>query len=456
MIDTIKLAIPLDLNQYHHLFNLVLDSDRWQLVKYRLATDEKELIRVRGLAELDQQSFRRDIFWDIPEVFKDGETYFTIELSLPKFWYRHNIWLLYQYWESIGKLQDLLEENLGIELPCWVEWKVLRLDICYAWKCPSQQIAQSLLNSLKKLKFPRKKPHIYEDSIMFSAPTYSLKFYLKYPEFMHHDYKILKKQNIGLENLQKLQKEALGVIRCEATLRRQYLKYKGIDTAGQLMDGYTEYNDDEQLIQNYPNVDSNLRLRQLVAACIVKHHKPECTVSIGDFGVECSDNEFEKHWLGGVFYAPKCNVEINGAMLQFDGGGFVSEFIPDIAEILDKMIGRLIGEWRGIDDIDKVKEKLESKYIQSKSSSLVAFWALVQREGSKEVKKTFGADKYYRYLRDLREAGIGLVEPVRVIDAADRFRRDFKFSIPNEYVVNKSDHKRGSADILDFPSKKQA
>lgn len=456
MIDTIRFGIPLNLEQYHHLYNLVHDSDRWQWIKYNPTTEEKQFVRVRGLIDSDQKSFRRDFFWDIPDSFKPGETFFTMELSLPKFWYRHNIWLLHNFGNAMDKLQELLEKQLEIKFEYWIEWKIFRLDVCYAWKCPNQEIAKALINSLKKLKYPRKNPHIYEDSIMFSAPTYSLKFYLKYSEFMKHDYKILKKQAIGLENLQKLQKEALGVLRCEATMRSQYLKYKGIFCFGNLYDGATDYFDDDELKQNYPDINENDNLRKFIAACIVKYHKPECTVLIDEYGLECNDIEFQNEWSGGIFYAPECYVEINNVIVHFKGGGFVSEFTPKYLEALNKMIGKLIGEHRGIDKIDQIKGKLEKKYIQSKSSSLLAFWALIQREGTEEVKRIFGHDKYYRYKRDLRAAGIGVVESVRVINAAERFRKDFRFEIPSQFIVNEKDHARGSEDVLEFPSQKEA
>ena len=379
-----------------------------------------------------------------------------MELSLPKFWYRHNIWLLYDFSKALDKLKELLETQLEIKFIYWMEWEIFRLDVCYAWKCPNQDISQSLLNSLKKLNYPKKQKVVYEESITFLGATYSIKFYLKYPEFMKHDYKILKKQNIGRDNLRKLQNEALGVIRCETTLRRQYLKKNDLIHICQLYDGGTEYTDDEQLRKNYPDIQENYNLRQFVAACIVKYHKPKCTVSLTDYGIECSDIEYEKLWSGGVFNAPQCEVEINDALVQFKGGGFISEFTPDYVEKFNTMIGKLIGEHRGLNEIDKIKEKLESKYVQSKAARLIFFWISIQRFGSKEVKRITGDDSFYRSKRALREAGIGIVEPVRVINAAKRFKRDFKFEIPSQFVVNGTDHARGSEDVLEFPSQKEA
>lgn len=456
MIDTIRFGIPLSLEQYHYLFNLVHYSDRFQWAKVNLLTDERQLVRVRGLIDSDQKSFKRDFFWDIPEHFEDEKTFLVMELSLPKFWYRHNIWLLHNFWNALDKLKELLEKQLEIEFVDWREWELFRLDICYAWKCPSEEIARALINSLKKLKYPRKKPHIYEDSIMFSAPTYSLKFYLKYPEFMHHDYKTLKKQNIGQDNLKILQNEAQGVLRCEATLRRQYLKYKDISCIYHLLNGTTEYFDDEELKENYPDLDDAFDIRRFISICIHKYNNPGSKIIASEEEPYMDDDECEKFWMGGYFYAPKFKFEMYGEKVEYKGGGFTSIFTPNFVEILNTMIGRLIGEHRGIDKIDEIKEKLQGKYIQSKSSSLIAFWISIQREGSNEVKKIFGNDKYYRYVRDLREAGIGVVEPVRVINAAERFRKDFKFEIPSQFIVNEKDHARGSEDILKFPPQKKA
>ena len=456
MIDTIRFGIPLDLGQYHHLYNSVQESEREQWAKVRLSTREISLTRIKGLIDLDQQSFRRDIFWDIPDSFKDEETYLTVELSLPKFWYRHNIWLLHDFWKALDKLKEILENQLEIKFIDWTEWELFRLDICYAWKCPSEEIARALLNSLKKLKFPRKKPHIYEDSIMFAAPTYSLKFYLKYPEFMHHDYKTLKKQNIGKDNLKKLQNEAQGILRCEATLRRQYLKYKDISCIYHLMNGTTEYFDDEELKTNYPDLDDAFDYRRFIAICIHKYNNPESKIVETGFD-PCMDNiQCERFFLGGYFYAPRFVFEMYGEKVEYKGGGFTSIFTPNFVEILNTMIGKLLGEHRGIDKIDEIKEKLESKYKQAKVGRLVAFWALIQREGTSEVKKLYGNDIFYRSKRELREVGIGVIEPVKIINAAERFRKDFKFVIPSQFVINEKDYARGSEDVLEFPSKEQA
>jgi len=456
MIDTIRFGILLDLEQYHHLYNLIHGNDREQWARVRLSTGEIALTRVKGLIDLDQQSFRRDIFWDIPDSFKSEETYFVMELSLPKFWYRHNIWLLHNFWNALDKLKEILENQLQIKFEDWTEWEIFRLDICYAWKCPNEEIARSLLNSIKKLKFPRKKPHIYEDSIMFAAPTYSLKFYLKYPEFMHHDYKTLKKQNIGKDNLRKLQNEAQGVLRCEATLRRQYLKYKDITCIYHLLNGVTEYFDDEELRENYPDLDNAFDYRRFIAICIHKYNNPKSKIITEGFDPTMDNDKYARFWMGGYFYAPRFDFEMYGEKVEYKGGGFTSIFTPSFVEILNTMIGRLIGEHRGIDKIDKIKEKLESKYKQAKTARLLAFWALIQREGSGEVKKLFGNDIYYRLKRELRDAGVGITESNKVVNAAERFRDKFKFEIPSQFIVNEKDHARGSEDVLEFPSKEQA
>ena len=134
MIDTIKVRIPLTKIDYDKLRKKFNQDDSWQWVKHQPSTGEMQLTKLKGLIDIDLNSYHRNIYWDISPTFIENDTYLSIELSLPKFWYGHNIWLKYSFLEVLEELQKILENNLSIELISCDSWEVYRVDICYAWK----------------------------------------------------------------------------------------------------------------------------------------------------------------------------------------------------------------------------------------------------------------------------------------------------------------------------------
>ena len=254
MIDTIKLAIPLSKYQHKKLVKPFLLAGDYQWTLYNPTTGDVLFTRCRGLAQLDQASFHREIFFDLQETYRKDDTYLFIELSLPKFWYGHNILLIYDFITPIQELKKILEKQLRCKFTDIFNWKVLRLDLCYAWRCPNQSIAESLLESLKKLHFPYKKPTIYESGILFKGATYSFKFYLKQPEFFNHDRKILIKSKCNLEWINHLEKMSEGIIRCEALLRYKYLKRNNILTVKNLCKNNVQCLFGQDLIENHSHI----------------------------------------------------------------------------------------------------------------------------------------------------------------------------------------------------------
>lgn len=235
MIDTIKVGIPLSESQLNKLLELVASVNQWQWVQYHPQSGDLRFLRLRGIAEADQNSFHRNIHWDIPDRYRTDDTFLTVELSLPKFTYGHNIHLLYGWIDALKDLKKQFEKELHCRFPDVLEWRVRRVDSCYTWRCPSQLTAQNLLDSLKRLRYPRKEPTIRPESIFFKGNTYSLKIYLKLPEFKVHDMKELIKGKANLEWVNHLENLATGVIRIEATLRQKYLERKNIKTIADLV-----------------------------------------------------------------------------------------------------------------------------------------------------------------------------------------------------------------------------
>lgn len=143
-----------------------------------------------------------------------------VELSLPKFIFGHNVHLLYptELEATATLLQERLVEYIG-DFPPYREWRVERLDFCYAWRFQDQRAALHAISVLKAFEYPRKQKHIYTTSVQWSGRTYSLKFYLKADEFQAHDLKTLKDTFFSGEVMNL----ANGVLRFEVTCRKSQL-----------------------------------------------------------------------------------------------------------------------------------------------------------------------------------------------------------------------------------------
>jgi hypothetical protein len=451
MIDTIKLGIPITKYQHQKLERLAAENADWQWVMFNAKAGELRFLRHKGLIETDHQSFRREIFWDISEFYEQDNSYLTIELSLPKYWYGHNIHLLYNYVNAIEKLRKLFQKQLNLKLPKVSDWQVWRADICYSWRCPSQRISEQILDSIKKLHFPRKRPHIYGDSVMFTGTTYSLKFYLKLPEFIAHDRKALLKSNAKLEWINHLEEKADGVLRCEATLRRKYLQRNGIETLADLSKSTTYFIDDNELKENYPGIGKNHTTGSIATLLIIKYMDSNATITIENSQLIVHSKLVKKFNQDNYFYAPEHDLNLLGQNCHFKGGGFSTIVKPRTVEILTKIITKLIGENTGMETVDQVREKLLKVYKQTKASRLLGFWLYVQRLGIKKAKDDFGRDSFYDAKKALKAAGVSLIEPPKIIDAQDRFIKEFKIELPSPYTTNKFDDHRDSNNILNLP-----
>lgn len=145
------------------------------------------------------------------------------QVSLPKQYYGHNIRLLpcSLVEQVLVGLQDKLQAFVG-SFPPYREWRVERLDLCYAWRFSDQPTAEGVLRILSCFDFPRKNKLIYpKESINWPSRAYTLKFYLKAPEFLKHDYKNVSEED--RDKLNELYQFALGVLRFEITFRKQML-----------------------------------------------------------------------------------------------------------------------------------------------------------------------------------------------------------------------------------------
>jgi len=212
MVDTLKFKIPLSPITYE-----LIKSHSIEVTKFDNNRD-LEIFRITT-SELNIGSYDRKI-----TIFISDPGYCFLEFSLPKFILGHNVFLLYpeEIIESLELLRNLLVNKFG-DFTDLKKWIVYRIDLCYAWKFESQKEAVKMLNLLQKFNFPRKIKFLWGDeSVMWKGDSYSVKFYLKQPEFYKHDFKILRDMG-NIELAYRMFNWSEGVLRFEISLRKRFL-----------------------------------------------------------------------------------------------------------------------------------------------------------------------------------------------------------------------------------------
>lgn len=382
MIDSIKLGVILTLNQMKKLESFIDQLQNYQSAKVRLLDPDKQLWDVNlswrsHIIEADGPSFHREIHFALNKSRHE----LIFEFSLPKFWYGENIHLLYDYIGTLEHFRHLMMLQLRLRLPSVKDWYVYRLDLCYAWKFTSQDLASYYLQCLGSHKFPRKKCVKYQDeSLFFPGETYSLKFYLKKPEFIKHDgreiEKIIRKLDIEDNNREKflgklknLKNLSNGVLRFEITSRRRALRSWGIEKV----------------------------------------------------------EDISSDWL-----------------------------VLKITEVLEKLVGKTKTEMQ---DIQMVRVSLEAKYNKSVSFDLLAFYSIIKRLGKNEVQKMVAKSTFYYKLKQLRDAGISLVdggEEFSKLTGAQQIELEtFRLEVPSNRAVNLFDNDRNMESIFNWNREEQ-
>jgi len=470
MLDTIKLGVPLTQTQHKKITAIAEQNDAWQWVLLNPCSGELYFRRVKGMADTDGESYHRQLRWDIPYDYVEGECRLTLEFSVPKYWYGHNIHLLYDFTTPLDHLRDSLNKQFDLKgrgkLTDTAGWHVLRADICYTWRFPSQKLAQRYIDSLKRFHFPRKKPIIYDDSIVFVGKTYSVKFYLKLPEFKAHDRKEMLKSKASLEWINHLETLADGVLRFEATLRHQYLKRQGIRTVRDLACPvhYVEW------VEGTPP-ETEIGREYAIAFASWLHFNPD-PAGEGFFSWLGSDNSPLNEQAAKTLYSgltlPVKGFKLSDSTLDSQTiktartGLGVDEVTDGViafknrdnpTAIIQFLLAKFIGENAGMQQVDQVKTKLMEVYKPVKAARLVSFWLYIQRFGSAEAKELFGERSYYASKSDMKKAGVSLIEPpsgnnVTVIDRD--FMRDFRLEVPSQFATNKVDDFRNSGNLLNL------
>jgi hypothetical protein len=459
MIDTLKVGVPLTRHQWQYLTELAAQDDRWVPALVNRAAGEIRVRHETSVLSTDSQSFHRELRWAVPGEYTQEGTYLYLELSLPKLWYGHNVRLLYNWVKALELLRDWMNEKLRqprmLKYPKVIDWKVFRADVCYAWKFPSQRLAEAYLCTLQKLSYPRKKPIIYPcESILFTGATYSFKFYLKLPEFIHHDEEELINQGASQDLTHSLRSMATGVLRCEATLRRKWLTKNNIDRVSDLLR-------DEFWFTNLDGSRIHGGYEMLRVITILVHLRQS-----GE------DIDFDNMKDGEILSCPEntCLVsakfdpdrglfaDIKYEAQSYKDGLYVHKSGSDIISrrwnlqlVLQFFIGKFVGENSGVEYVDTVEEKLLAIYKPVKAARLTSVWLYIQRFGPKKAKEAFGHDSYYAARRDMIKAGISIIEPPANVKIIERdFLERFKLQVPSQDAVNLHDDFRDGENLLNF------
>lgn len=214
MIDTIRFQISISEECYKELKKVSIEA-----VQKNHVTGAYSVRFIKPQISVGSYSRHLNFFLDIDIC--------SLEFSVPKQLYGNNIYLL-----PIEKVFSVIEEVYKAILKCspcfphYLKWEIYRVDLCYAWKFPSQELAKKVLNDVIHFLKPTRGnslPYHYKDSIMFKSSTYTQKFYLKYPEFMKHDFKAISQVNNS--EAVELSLLAEGVLRYEITIRKRALDY---------------------------------------------------------------------------------------------------------------------------------------------------------------------------------------------------------------------------------------
>jgi hypothetical protein len=445
MIDTIRCLIPLTQSQHKKAIAFVADSDKWHWAMHNPKTGDLILRHYAGSLPSNFDSHHREVRFSVDPNWNADKTFLTVELSLPKFWYGHNISLLYNWRNALELLRSRFNESFRLNTKAVIcdvhNWILNRVDICYAWRFPSQDTAQSFLDSLKVLKYPRKSPIIYPTSILYKGTTYSMKFYLKYPEFRKHDLQSMIKKGASLEWVEHLEHCASGVLRAEATCRTKFLRRQGIETVSDLLKVHRSLE-----IEGFePQSEGELHAAISVATAKALPRNADNFVDLS--GETPLPNgtiaTVEQDWfceLGTVcYFGPPFTL--------------VCHAVEAPTKLMQQLLENFVGDAPGMRAGDKVRQTLLEHYKPQKAARLTAFWLYCRQFGMENAKQTFGHNSYYVSLRDLKKAGVGLIDTPRskVVELDQNFLENFRLVVPSPYATNQFDDFRDSQNLLNLP-----
>ncbi len=175
-----------------------------------------------------------------------------IEFSAPKVMWGSNIYMLYpdKLVDCLNKVKATVESYYTIILPVIEEWILQRLDICYAWRLPTNEEAEKAIITLSSYDFPRKKKDVIaNESVVYHGNPCKVKFYLKQPEYKAHSMGKLKKWTYAYTNAHKMLDACTGILRFEVSMKKKQIKQE----FGEADSNYTRltYEAIETMLKNY-------------------------------------------------------------------------------------------------------------------------------------------------------------------------------------------------------------
>lgn len=446
MIDTVRLQAQLTKRQWEKLYDLVMSKERehWGLFRPQEGT-----IWIRYLKDLvtsNHPSYERDIFWSISDHYTDEKTFLTVELSIPKYQYGHNVHLLYGWLEVLQEFRKSIQKQLQLTrspLPPIEDWLVRRCDFCYAWRLPNQDTAVALINAMKRLRYPWKKPRIYPTSVVWPGRTYSVKIYAKHPEFRANDLKRMLKAGASHEFVNEVECKALGVIRFEITGRNQWLKTIGIETVSDLTGKAINWAISPDLMKWMKSLDDVVENLIPVVLKIVEA-EGHCDCKKLDSGEPITFPDL---------ISPPLPPE--NKTYRIPGGTIIPVVMNRPMFLIHKYLSKLVGTG-DMSIKDKVMEKLRESYSDNKAARLMGFWLQIQTFGCDEVREIYTQPTYYRNMSDLKKAGVTILESTNNLVKVDpNFFNTFKLAAPSDRVTNQFDDFRGSDNLLNLSAYKQ-
>lgn len=216
MIDTIKFFVPIpDLE--------VIDEIRRNSIQIKKENLKTGLVEFAiHTSKVEVGSYNRSV--NIRIIDNKYSRGLLIELSIPKYAKGNNVEMILpsELPTILEKLSQQVTTHLDTPLPHFSTWEIHRLDVCYNWIFSSLEEAKSVMDFLRQIDFPRKKKSIYDTSVMYVGGAYTVKFYLKGPEFTKHDFYDLKQ--VDYDWAIDLYTWANKIVRFEVGLKKDYLE----------------------------------------------------------------------------------------------------------------------------------------------------------------------------------------------------------------------------------------
>lgn len=294
--------------------------------------------------------------------------YLRVECSLHKILTGNNLFGGPQRLKLAHKyLVKILEESIGIKLPDSNDWTLDRIDVTTTYNLKTLENAKQFLDQIKEVKFPRRRsPAWYKTGVAWKGDVTYHKHYLKYPEFISHDYKIIKKKirekiDILYQNNEK-----------DKDLKAQ--KYKFM---------IYELNKLKNMIKGLYRIETEINKPKLQQ--LLKYDRIELNNDIR-FNIPGWEN---KYLRDGVHIN-----NVNDEILFNYGYDVIKNLFKDCEVNKMKMESRYV--------INVLQEKFPTKV-----NTLFATWKMLNEFGYDYTKENMNERTFYRHIKDLREAGIG-------------------------------------------------